>query len=189
MDWVQNVQCYGTFNPTTMLLSDQVFIPLTFQGVPAPGENTAPWAHFEDSPLFVKRIIGEVQYVLDEAPDSSYAVELHLRITKLKTDPVTQTPFLPVGAFYSLNQARDANDEFLWEEKVNFWATSSGFFDPTHKSPTYGKVKIDTKVGRKLEGLENIWLIAQYSLWDGGQSLDPGRLRIEPYLRTLLAGR
>lgn len=142
--------------------------------------------------MYAKAVRGQIHIAMrDNYSDvQTETMLLTFRITKTNMDPLTQEPFLPQTAFYTLDNPVDANDEFLWQKQIIAY-NGSGWFSTARRTdgPTW-TIDVDWRGTRKLEPLEQLWLVQDYSQFAGIGEIDGiGRITTVPYLRTLLSER
>lgn len=186
-DWVVNADTYG--DTTDLSVNEIAWLPLTHQQVPTTIEqgNTEQWAHFEAAPSYTLRVRGHITIQLGSVFSdlADQGGQLIARVVRNRMDPVTNEPGLPAGSTYLLDDARDANDDYLWQDIVQWWSVTS--WVSTGNSPALAYIMpVDVKVTRRLDPPDQLWLVMHYVPLTPS---DAPRLEIVPYLRTLVADK
>lgn len=187
-DWVVNDETYGSSN--LMSPGDTLWLPLTFEQIATASEfagGTDAQAHFEDSPKYALRVRGQLLVRLTEvwSDTSNQFGDFYARIVRNRMDPVTQEPGLPTSTFYTLDNAVDANDDFLWQTVEQF-TNVTGWFATGGASGPGMTIQVDSKVNRRLDVPEQLWLVMEW-ISNPFSGTAPPRLQVDPYLRTLLS--
>ncbi len=185
-DWVVNEHTYG--NGVLLSAEDVLWLPLTFEQQntqPETVADTEPWAHFSPAPMYTTAVRGTIVCWADQAfsETSNQTGLLIARIVRNRMDPLTQEPGLPASSFYLLDSPLDANDDYLWQDMSTFINVAT-WLDRSNAASNVQNIKVEVKVGRRLDPPEQLWLVLHYAQYE---ATDAPRCACIPFLRTLVS--
>lgn len=188
-DWVVNRFTYSQqTGQDTLTGNTYVLIPLTLEGTAYPQGNDELWQHKEDQPMYIRSVRGSVDWFLrgNFSDVNTQGAWITLRLTIMKMDPINGEIYEPPTNGYNIGLVPNANDEFLWEERIRV-QNLAGWTVPTSSSggPVWN-VPVNWKGNRKLERLEQLVLVCDNETDDG---MSPITFSCQRWLRTLLQTR
>ncbi len=185
-DWVVNRFTYAESSGEEVLPQNTyVLTPMTLEGTGLSASPIESWQHFQDNPLYVRAVRGSIDWYLrgNWSTLNSQGAWLTARLAIMKMDPGTLEVYEPATQGYDVGLAQNANDEFIWEERILI-ENLVGWVNPTTTSggPVW-HMDVNVKCNRKIEPLEQLILVLDN---EGLNGFNAVTVSAQKWLRTLL---